>query len=228
MKLLCGLVGIFLILCAPGLALATPIMVNLEQNPAYGSGVYGSGSITYASQGPSFMGSLTVDGLTLGMRYQMKLEGQPGDDPAANMNLGSIGRWWVIDPSMAWGGTNATDADVQDYIDAGKTVLGYILFDSFVYTGGPMSLDFYLDSSYHTDSIPQGDRPAPGSVIMPAGDYRVTFLLTEDGEPWGSPLLKHDINFEVAPVPEPATMLLLGSGIVGLAGLGRKKFFRRG
>ncbi len=32
---------------------------------------------------------------------------------------------------------------------------------------------------------------------------------------------------EVAPVPEPSTMLLLGSGLIGLVGYGRKKLFKR-
>jgi len=48
------------------------------------------------------------------------------------------------------------------------------------------------------------------------------FLLFADG---GSLLLAEN-HLGVASVPEPASMLLLGSGLIGLAVYGRKKFFK--
>jgi hypothetical protein len=39
--------------------------------------------------------------------------------------------------------------------------------------------------------------------------------------------IRWDITYIGEPVPEPTTMLLLGTGLVGLAGIGRKKFFKK-
>ena len=46
------------------------------------------------------------------------------------------------------------------------------------------------------------------------------------GDAWGLPLDADVQSGSISPVPEPATLLLVGSGVAGIFGLGRKKWFK--
>ncbi len=65
----------------------------------------------------------------------------------------------------------------------------------------------------------QAERTAPtGAAFI---DYRLTLLAAGTGPDAGGTVWFDDANFTV--IPEPTSMLLLGSGLIGLFGFGRKK-----
>jgi hypothetical protein len=128
---------------------------------------------------------------------QIKLEGlgSLSDDADSNEALGSIGRWWDNDGP---GGTanNISDSNYEAVKDT-HDVLGYVVFDGFD-TAGTLKA-FALDTSYHVLWTPQSGRPAPGSVVMPAGDYVAYFALTENISWWrGVFLSENPLEFTIS------------------------------
>ena len=138
---------------------------------------------------------------------------------------------WLLGANLPYGITSL-------YIDAG---LGDTVFDTDYSpypgtTGSASGKDFEVESGQLSDitatyygavaltgSDPVGDLYRYLKIDFASAFASGEMVFTQDTD---NILLAGDIN-PVNPVPEPATMLLLGSGLIGLVGLGRRKLRKR-
>jgi hypothetical protein len=145
----------------------------------------------------------TTDGLGImggepdEINYREKLKVNLGLDPDEGIYVSGV---WITDLF-----------DSPDGVDGeeGRVTLKLV-------SGDFMSFDFFGNDA------DQGN----GEILV---DFEGTYLVDKAffyiiGETCNNDFSVAGFN---SPIPEPATMLLLGTGLIGLAGFGRRKFFKK-
>lgn len=145
------------------------------------------------------------------------------DSPDSPDSPGSVAMdFTLVDSSV---GITVTGVDYDgNAASLGASASGTFQVDTSIYPGG---IEFYAVKAGNDFAMyyQMGGETNGSWSTYDLWDY----FRTVEGSSRASLEISHftGYNGSSVPVPEPATMLLLGTGLVGLAGVGRKKFFKK-